>query len=462
MPSTSEFGLPYPASTAPANVPADLQALADKLEQLLQGDLKLWTAGDIKFSVQDDDHGRWLKMSDRWLSGAEIESALSLDSGQADDLVALLGTGSASKYWVGAGSPGAAQTGKVYLPEARRKMPVGAGPSTDGPGALTARDLGAQGGGETVTLTAAQSGLPSHSHTATQAAHSHTVTDPGHSHVLTIGAAGGHSHGAGNLATASAGDHTHNLNGVGATAVSAGGHSHALVGTDGTAAVADSGTLGTSSDGSHSHGPGTLTTDNAGAHAHSTGSLATSGAGSHSHAVLMTTPIPAIPAGISGSSTTILYDGAPGTGLHDHSYAGAGNTDSAPNHTHNITGTTSTAGNHGHSVTGGSTASAGAHTHSIAGHTHDLAGNTASVADHSHSLSGATASSGAHTHTMSGSTASVADHTHTASAASTGTGISLGNSTPSITVNNVTAADAASSHNNMPPFVTLGYAFIRV
>ena len=44
---------------------------------------------------------------------------------------------------------------------------------TSGGSGITATTLGANGGAETVTLTAAQSGLP---------AHSHTITDPGHGH----------------------------------------------------------------------------------------------------------------------------------------------------------------------------------------------------------------------------------------------------------------------------------------
>lgn len=45
--------------------------------------------------------------------------------------------------------------------------------------------VGETGGAKTVTLTAAQSGLPSHSHGITDVSHSHGITDPTHRHIST-------------------------------------------------------------------------------------------------------------------------------------------------------------------------------------------------------------------------------------------------------------------------------------
>ena len=146
--------------------------------------------GDIKISSIDDDHGRWLRLDGRELTQAEVESALSLSAGQAAAFVSYMGTGSGSKY-------GAAASSKVKLPDARRRHWIGAGTSADTsptpPAGTTARPLGNAGGAETVTLSAAESGLPTHTHT--QPAHSHAATQPAHSHTGTTAANGEHAHG---------------------------------------------------------------------------------------------------------------------------------------------------------------------------------------------------------------------------------------------------------------------------
>ena len=93
-------------------IPDYWNELVGRLEDILvKGvDLEAGVAvpGDLKMSVRNADHGRWLKLDGRQLTQAEIEAALSLDAGDAAAFVALMGTGVFSKY-------GAASTGKVKL-----------------------------------------------------------------------------------------------------------------------------------------------------------------------------------------------------------------------------------------------------------------------------------------------------------------------------------------------------------
>jgi len=70
------------------------------------------------------------------------------------------------------GNPGG---GNFNLPDMRSKFPRGAPAATE---------VGGTGGVDSVTLTAAQSGVP---------AHGHGVTDPGHTHVIQVHGAGGSS-----------------------------------------------------------------------------------------------------------------------------------------------------------------------------------------------------------------------------------------------------------------------------
>lgn len=95
------------------------------------------------------------------------------------------------------------------------------------PVAAAAVNVLSTGGAASVTLTAEQSGLPVHGHSATGGSHTHTVTDPGHGHSVTDP---GHTH----TVTADAGSHTHTLS-SGATNVmvlDAGGSYGAATGTD--------------------------------------------------------------------------------------------------------------------------------------------------------------------------------------------------------------------------------------
>jgi microcystin-dependent protein len=94
------------------------------------------------------------------------------------DLYSALGTA----YGAGDGST------TFNIPDMRGRHPIGAGAgvgtATSGSGTvsggtLTTRTRGQWGGEENHLNTSAESGLPSHNHTASQASHSHNVTDPG-------------------------------------------------------------------------------------------------------------------------------------------------------------------------------------------------------------------------------------------------------------------------------------------
>lgn len=75
------------------------------------------------------------------------------------------------------GSPHGTSGGNPLLPDLRGRLPVGLDNmgGSDAGRLAGSNTLGAAGGSETVTLTAAQSGLP---------AHGHTVNDPGHVHAV--------------------------------------------------------------------------------------------------------------------------------------------------------------------------------------------------------------------------------------------------------------------------------------
>ena len=191
--TTDELALPYPETTDDAEVPADLLALANRLEAILTaGHDSLINTGDFKTSARSASHGRWLLCDGSEKTQAEIESALSLDSGDGADIVALLGVGGASIYGAAAGS-------KVKLPDPRSKFILHAGP---GGGGLSARVLGAAGGAESVTLTADQSGVRNHTHG------DGTLAVDAHAHGSGTLACASHSHADGTLAAAS---HTHAL-----------------------------------------------------------------------------------------------------------------------------------------------------------------------------------------------------------------------------------------------------------
>jgi microcystin-dependent protein len=83
----------------------------------------------------------------------------------------LTATGTVFPYGTNTNGSGAAGTTHFRLPDLRGDVPVGKTASG------TFATLGSSGGVESVTLTAAQSGVPAHSHP-------NTLSDPGHSHVI--------------------------------------------------------------------------------------------------------------------------------------------------------------------------------------------------------------------------------------------------------------------------------------
>lgn len=104
---------------------------------------------------------------------------------------------------------GAADGTHFNLPDYRGRVAAGkddmggvaAGRVTAAGAGINGAQLGATGGVETHTLTAAQ--MPQHSHAVTDPGHTHGITDPGHVHVLTDP---GHNH-----AVTDPG-HNHNVN----------------------------------------------------------------------------------------------------------------------------------------------------------------------------------------------------------------------------------------------------------
>lgn len=96
----------------------------------------------------------------------------------------------------GASSPYGVSGSNFSVPDFRQKAPMGAGTGTgggqSGTGAitggssLTARTVGSNVGSQSVTLTGAQSGYPSHGHSVTEYNHGHTLTVTTATHRHTI------------------------------------------------------------------------------------------------------------------------------------------------------------------------------------------------------------------------------------------------------------------------------------
>ena len=138
MPDTANLKLPYPVEAAPADVPLDIQALAEAIDAY---GLALATPGDLKLSAAIAAPAGWLVCDGRAVSRGTYAA-----------LFAAIGT-----------SNGAGDGSTTFnLPDGRGRALIGAGTGTG----LTARALGAKGGEETHTLTGPEA--PSHNHSPVQ------------------------------------------------------------------------------------------------------------------------------------------------------------------------------------------------------------------------------------------------------------------------------------------------------
>jgi len=146
--TTPSWLLPYPVSTDPADVPHDMQALANRLETVLTsiqnsvpaadsaGDLK-WVGYPVAAGSEGTQCPGWLLCDGRAVSRTTYAA-----------LFTKLGTA----YGAGDGSS------TFNLPDGRGRGLIGAGTGTG----LTARVLGAKGGEESHVISVGE--MPSHDH----------------------------------------------------------------------------------------------------------------------------------------------------------------------------------------------------------------------------------------------------------------------------------------------------------
>jgi hypothetical protein len=159
MPNTPRLGLPYPAATAPADVPADLQALATALDSLI------YIVGELRTFGMLAAPAKWLA------SGALVNQA------DYPELYAAVGG-----LWNIGGE--AAGTFRAGPPPGRALVVAGAGAG------LTNRAIGSKWGTEAITLTAPQSGNNGNGRVASAAAHQHSSSVDNPSQILSKGNGG--------------------------------------------------------------------------------------------------------------------------------------------------------------------------------------------------------------------------------------------------------------------------------
>lgn len=153
MPTTSTFGLPFPASTDPFNVPTDMQALAQALEAFLV------PVGTILHTIRSTAPSGWL-FHNQTIANADTT------------FPALWAVAPAS--WKSGSS--------LVIPNLADSVLI----------QQAATPLGATGGANSRTIGSAN--LPPHTHaidhdhaaftSAAGSAHNHGVTDPGHTHTI--------------------------------------------------------------------------------------------------------------------------------------------------------------------------------------------------------------------------------------------------------------------------------------
>jgi hypothetical protein len=159
MPNTPRLGLPYPAATAPADVPADLQALATALDSLV------YIVGELRTFAMLAAPAKWLA------SGALVNQA------DYPELYASVGG-----LWNLGGE--AAGTFRAGPPPGRALVVAGASAG------LTNRAVGARWGSEGVTLTAPQSGNNGNGRVAGVGGHQHQSSTDNPTKLLSNGNGG--------------------------------------------------------------------------------------------------------------------------------------------------------------------------------------------------------------------------------------------------------------------------------
>ena len=174
---TPRFGLPYPDQAENADVPADFQALAERVETILPG--VAHDIGDLKFSARTTEHGAWI-----------IANGRALPPGNYPQLRAAI---------LADGSPFGSSGADPIIPDMRGRAPVGANIAAGVPGIGSGYPHGLKFGVEQVTLAIAQ--VPSHNHGgATGAAdrsldHTHGYTYPSQGFMqVQGGSVGSHYH----------------------------------------------------------------------------------------------------------------------------------------------------------------------------------------------------------------------------------------------------------------------------
>lgn len=169
--TTPRLHLPYPTPDDPADVPADIHALALALDSILPAGMV------VPFAGNTEPASGWLLCDGRAVLRATY-----------DALFAAVGTA----YGAGNG------TTTFNLPDLRGRVPVGADSMGTAAGAANRLPNSLRARGQT-------GGAEQHGHTGTTPAHAHSATMPAHTHNH---AGVDHLHGAGSLYAA---NHSHGM-----------------------------------------------------------------------------------------------------------------------------------------------------------------------------------------------------------------------------------------------------------